>query len=106
MWRTWQFAVGCVLLDIFAKIEESTEIPVSLVSGKDEFQVSASGTLERDFVAPVLRQFWKERHQSIIYNYVRDAVVEFPELQLQAAAAFGTKQFPARKSGSGKDPVR
>ena len=60
------------------KDEESTELPVSLVSWKDEFQVSSSGTLTG------VRQFWKERHQSIIHNDVRDAVVEVP------TAAFGT----------------
>ena len=91
MWRIWQFAVGCVLLDIFAKVHQK----MRLVSWKDEFQVSSSGTLAGDSSAPVLRQFWMERHHSIVHNDVRDAVVEFPELQFQAAAAFGTSSFPS-----------
>ena len=45
------------------------------------------------FSALVLRQFWKERHKSIIYNDVRSAVVaECPEDQIQVAAAVGSKQ--------------
>ena len=61
---------------------------VFLVSSKDELQVSSSGTLAGDFLAPVMRRFWKERHQSIIYNDVRSAVVD--EVAFQAAAASGT----------------
>ena len=99
------------MLDSFCKGtlkgEESTELFVSLVSSRDEFQVSSSGHPGVGTLwAPVLRQFWKERHHSIIYNDVRDAVVEFPELLFQAAAAIWYQQFLVRKTGSSKGPVR
>ena len=64
----------------------------SLVSPKVYFQVSTSGTLAGNFLAPVLRQLWTERHQPIINcNDVRDAVVaEFAPATKAAAALEGT----------------
>ena len=52
-----------------------------------DVQVSSFGTLVGGVAALVLRQFWKERQQSIIYNDVRDAVVAVSEFEVQAAAA-------------------
>ena len=50
-------------------------------------QVTSCGTLAGNFLAPVLRQLWTERHKPIINrNDVRDAVVE-SELVAKAAAA-------------------
>ena len=79
IWASPAFGSGMVPAGHFCKGtlkgEESAKAPVSLVSWKDDFQVSSSGTLAGIFAAPVLRQFWKERHKSIINNDVRSAVV-------------------------------
>ena len=46
-----------------------------------DVQVSSFGTLA------LLRQFWKERQKSIIYNDVRDAVVAESEFALEGSFA-------------------
>ena len=43
------------------KGKESERATVSLVSGKDDLQVSSCGTLVGNFVAPLQREFWKEK---------------------------------------------
>ena len=80
------------------KEKESTELLVSLVSSKNEFQVSFSGTLAGDFLAPVLRQFWKERHQSIIHT-----PSEMPSLGSQSCDSkrqpYPVPAVPGQKNG-------
>ena len=71
------------------KDEESVALSVSLVSSKVSFQVSTSGTLAGNFVTPVLRLLWTERHKPFInFNDVRSAVVVETVLAATAAAAF------------------
>ena len=53
-------------------------------------QVSSFGILAGRLLALCEREFWKGRYLPIISNDVRDAVVESPEYQFEAAAAFGT----------------
>ena len=59
----------------------------SVVSGKDDLQVSSCGTLVGNFVTPFQREFWKERQEFIIENHndVRSAVTA--EFDFKAAAA-------------------
>ena len=53
-------------------------------------QVSSFGILAGRLLALCEREFWEERHWSIIDNDVRDAVVDVSEHQFEAAAALGT----------------
>ena len=70
--------------------DESEENVFLLNSGATSFQVPSCGILAGFLLAPGVREFWKERHWSIIDNDVRDAVVEISEHQFVAAAALGT----------------
>ena len=70
--------------------DESEETFSLWSSGATDFQVPLCGILAGFSFAPGKREFWKERHWSIIDNDVRDAVVENPEYQFEAAAALGT----------------
>ena len=70
--------------------DESEENDSLLSSGAKVFQVLSCGILAGSLLAPGEREFWKERHWSTIDNDVRDAVVENPEHQFEAAAALGT----------------
>ena len=84
-WRTC-----CTCLEgKLAKVE--SEEHISLLSfGEKMFRFLRVGSWLGFFLAPGEREVWKERHWSIIDNDVRDAVVENPEYQFEAAAAFGT----------------
>ena len=64
------------------KDEESVALSVSLVSSKVSFQVSTSGTLAGNFVAPVLRLLWTERHKPFI-NFNDDRSVSLWRLCLR-----------------------
>ena len=71
------------------KDEESVALSVSMVSSKVSFQVSSSGTLAGNFVAPVLRLLWTERHKPFINcNDDRSVVVVETVLAAKAVAAF------------------
>ena len=71
------------------KDEESVALSVSLVSSKVSFQVSTSGTLAGNFVAPVLRLLCTERHKPFInFNDDRSVVVVETVLAAKAVAAF------------------
>ena len=71
------------------KDEDSVALSVSLVSSKVSFQVSPSGTLAGNFVAPVLRLLWTERHKPFInFNDDRSVVVVETVLAAKAVAAF------------------
>ena len=70
--------------------DESEENVSLLNSGAKSFQVPSCGILDGFLLAPGVREFWKERHWSIIDNDDRDAVVEISEHQFVAAAALGT----------------
>ena len=84
------------------KDEERVALSVSLVSSKVSFQVSTSGTLAGNFVAPVLRLLWTERHKPFInFNDDKSAVVVETVLAAKAVAAFqGTSS--SVHSGPGK----
>ena len=60
-------------------------------------QASSFGILAGRLSALCEREFWTERYWSIIYNDVRDAVVESPENLFEAAAALGTRRSPPEK---------
>ena len=70
--------------------DESEEYVSLLNSGAIRFQVPSCGILDGRLFAPGVREFWKERHLSIIDNDDRDAVVEISESKFFAAAASGT----------------
>ena len=72
------------------KVKEDQRSTVSLVSRSGVLQVSSFGIPAGSLLALCEREFWKERYWSIIYNDVRDAVVESPENLFEAAAALGT----------------
>ena len=70
--------------------DESEEYVSLLNSGAKSFQVPSCGIRDGRLLAPGVREFWKERHLSIIDNDDRDAVVEISESKFYAAAAPGT----------------
>ena len=70
--------------------DESEENVSLLNSGAKRFQVPSCGILDGFLLALGVREFWKERHWSIIDNDDRDAVVEISEPKFVAAAALGT----------------
>ena len=70
--------------------DESEENVSLLNSGAKRFQVPSCGIRDGFLLAPGVREFWKERHWSIIDNDDRDAVVEISESKFVAAAAPGT----------------
>ena len=70
--------------------DESEENVSLLNSGAKSFQVPSCGIRDGRLLAPGVREFWKERHLSIIDNDDRDAVVEISESKFFAAAASGT----------------
>ena len=70
--------------------DESEENVSLLNSGAISFQVPSCGIRDGFLLAPGVREFWKERHWSIIDNDDRDAVVEISESKFVAAAAPGT----------------
>ena len=70
--------------------DESEEYVSLLNSGAIRFQVHSCGILDGRLFAPGVREFWKERHLSIIDNDDRDAVVEISESKFVAAAASST----------------
>ena len=70
--------------------DESEENVSLLNSGAKSFQVPSCGIRDGCLLAPGVREFWKERHWSIIDNDDRDAVVEISESKFFAAAAPGT----------------
>ena len=83
------------------KDEESVALSVSLFSSKVSFHVSTSGTLAGNFVAPVLRLLWTERHKPFInFNDDRSVVVVETVLAAKAVAAFQGTSCPFRSLGS------
>ena len=81
-------------------MDESEENVFLLNSGAKSFHVPSCGILAGFLLAPGVREFWQERHWSIIDNDVREAVVEISEHQFVAAAALGNLSVPAGKTGS------
>ena len=80
--------------------DESEENVSLLNSGAKSFQVPSCGIPDGFLLAPDVREFWKERHWSIIDNDDRDAVVEISESKFVAAAAPGTCRSQPEKIGS------
>ena len=63
--------------------DKERKVPASFeFTQTKDVQVSSFGTLVGGVAAPVLRQFWKERQKSIIYNAVRDAVAAESEFRI------------------------
>ena len=96
--------VSSNMLHMFGKVslakDESEENVSLLNSGAKRIQVPSCGIRDGFLLAPGVREFWKERHWSIIDNDDRDAVDEISEPKFVAAAALGTCRSQPEKTGS------